>query len=83
MNESDTTAEKLADELMNATCAAAWTAVAPVPVHFHPWETTKRAVAAVLRELVDQGLAKKPSLVLDMADHLHPDEGEADSANAA
>jgi len=43
-----------------------------VPVHFQPWETTKRAVAAVLRELVDQGLAKKPSLVLDMADYLHP-----------
>ena len=74
MNASDTTAEKLADELMNATCAAAWTAVAPVPAHFQPWETTKRAVASVLRELVDQGLTKKPSLVLDMADYLHPPE---------
>ena len=65
--------QKLADELMNATCAA-WTAVAPVPVHFKQWETTKRAVAEVLRELAGQGLAKKPSLVLDMADYLHPPE---------
>ena len=67
-------AEKLADELMNATYVAAWTAVVPVHVHFKQWETTKRAVAEVLRELVGQGLTKKPSLVLDMADCLHQPE---------
>lgn len=66
MNESAVT-KKLAEGLLDATHTASGY-ISPI---------TRKAVAAVLRELADQGMAKKPADVLAMADYLDPDEGEA------